>query len=65
MSPGCEGTDRSVLTMWNNENCRCKKGEEAISLWVNIERVYGCEVWVDQNPFLGMPRINLVKKGVH
>jgi iron complex transport system ATP-binding protein len=31
----------------------------------NIERVYGCEVWVDQNPFSGMPRINLMKKGVH
>jgi iron complex transport system ATP-binding protein len=29
----------------------------------NIEKVYGCEVWVDQNPFSGMPRINLVKKG--
>jgi iron complex transport system ATP-binding protein len=31
----------------------------------NIERVYGCEVWVDQNPVSGMPRINLLKKGVH
>lgn len=31
----------------------------------NIERVYGCEVWVDQNPLSGMPRINLLKKGVH
>jgi iron complex transport system ATP-binding protein len=30
----------------------------------NIEKVYGCEVWVDQNPFSGMPRINLLKKGV-
>jgi iron complex transport system ATP-binding protein len=30
----------------------------------NIEEVYGCEVWVDQNPFSGMPRINLLKKGV-
>jgi len=30
----------------------------------NIEKVYGCEVWVDQNPFSGMPRINLMKKGV-
>jgi cobalamin transport system ATP-binding protein len=29
----------------------------------NIEKVYGCEVWVDQNPFSGMPRINLMKKG--
>ncbi len=31
----------------------------------NIARVYGCEVWVDQNPFSGMPRINLMKKGAH
>jgi iron complex transport system ATP-binding protein len=30
----------------------------------NIERVYGCQVWVDQNPISGMPRINLLKKGV-
>jgi iron complex transport system ATP-binding protein len=31
----------------------------------NIEKVYGCEVWVDQNPFSGMPRINLMKKGAY
>ena len=30
----------------------------------NIERVYGCEVWVDQNPFSGMPRISLLKKSL-
>jgi iron complex transport system ATP-binding protein len=30
----------------------------------NIERVYGCGVWVDQNPVSGMPRITLLKKGV-
>jgi iron complex transport system ATP-binding protein len=29
----------------------------------NIESVYGCEVWVDQNPISGMPRINLTKRG--
>ena len=29
----------------------------------NIERVYGCQVWIDQNPISGMPRINLLKKG--
>ncbi|NWG01342.1 MAG: ABC transporter ATP-binding protein [Syntrophaceae bacterium] len=28
----------------------------------NIEKVYGCEVEVDQNPFSGKPRINLLKK---
>jgi iron complex transport system ATP-binding protein len=31
----------------------------------NIERVYGCEVWVDRNPVSGMPRISLLRKGVH
>jgi ABC-type hemin transport system ATPase subunit len=31
----------------------------------NIERVYGCEVWIDQNPHSGMPRISLLKKGGH
>jgi iron complex transport system ATP-binding protein len=31
----------------------------------NIESVYGCEVWIDQNPISGMPRINLSKRGVH
>lgn len=31
----------------------------------NIESVYGCEVWIDQNPVSGMPRINLSKRGVH
>ena len=29
----------------------------------NIEKVYGCEVWIDRNPFSGMPRISLLKKG--
>ena len=31
----------------------------------NIKSVFGCEVWIDQNPVSGMPRINLSKKGVH
>ena len=31
----------------------------------NIEQVYGCGVWVDQNPVSGMPRVSLLKKGVH
>lgn len=30
----------------------------------NIEQVYGCKVWVDQNPLSGMPMVNLLKKGV-
>jgi iron complex transport system ATP-binding protein len=29
----------------------------------NIEEVYGCRVWVDENPVSGMPRITLLKKG--
>ncbi len=29
----------------------------------NIENVYGCEVLIDRNPFSGMPRISLLKKG--
>jgi iron complex transport system ATP-binding protein len=28
-----------------------------------IESVYGCEVWIDQHPISGMPRISLLKKG--
>jgi iron complex transport system ATP-binding protein len=31
----------------------------------NIESVYGCEVWIDQSPISGMPRISLLKKGGH
>jgi iron complex transport system ATP-binding protein len=31
----------------------------------NIESVYGCEVWIDQHPLSGMPRISLLKKGEH
>jgi iron complex transport system ATP-binding protein len=30
-----------------------------------IETVYGCDVWVDQNPVSGMPRISLLRKGSH
>jgi iron complex transport system ATP-binding protein len=30
-----------------------------------IETVYGCEVWVDQNPVSGMPRISLLRKEMH
>ncbi len=28
-----------------------------------IEAVYGCRVWVDENPISGMPRITLLKRG--
>lgn len=28
-----------------------------------IESVYGCEVWIDQHPISGIPRISLLKKG--
>jgi len=30
-----------------------------------MERVYGCDVWVDRHPVSGMPRISLLKKGGH
>jgi iron complex transport system ATP-binding protein len=29
----------------------------------NIEKVYGCEVWVDENPISTLPRITLTRKG--
>jgi len=29
----------------------------------NIESVYGCEVWIDQHPVSGMPRISLLRRG--
>jgi iron complex transport system ATP-binding protein len=28
----------------------------------HIEEVYGCKVWVDENPISGTPRITLLKK---
>ena len=31
----------------------------------NIETVYGCRVWVDQNPVSGSPRISLLRKGAY
>jgi len=31
--------------------------------WENIEEVYGCKVWVDENPISKVPRITLLKKG--
>ena len=30
-----------------------------------IETVYGCAVWVDQNPISGMPRISLLRREKH
>jgi len=31
----------------------------------NIEKVYGCNVWVDRNPISRKPRISLLRKGAH
>ncbi len=28
----------------------------------NIEKVYGCKVWVDQNPFTHSPRVNFLRR---
>ena len=38
---------------------------EEIMTRENIEKVYGCEVWVDRNPVSGMPRVSLLRKGVY
>jgi iron complex transport system ATP-binding protein len=31
----------------------------------NIEKVYGCGVWVDRNPVSGKPRVSLLRKEIH
>jgi len=38
---------------------------EVVITQENIQRVYGCDVWVDQHPFSGTPRVNLLKKNPH
>jgi len=38
---------------------------EEVMTQENIEKVYGCQVWVDRNPVSGMPRVSLLRKGVH
>jgi iron complex transport system ATP-binding protein len=37
---------------------------EEVMTQENIEKVYGCQVWVDRNPVSGMPRVSLLRKGV-
>jgi iron complex transport system ATP-binding protein len=58
-----EFCDRLIL-LQNGEIFKMGSPQEVITR-ENIERVYGCGVWVDQNPVSGMPRITLLKKGIH
>jgi iron complex transport system ATP-binding protein len=61
--------DMNIASEFCNRLVLLKKGriykigtsEEVISQ-ENIEKVYGCEVWVDQHPVSRMPRISLMKK---
>jgi iron complex transport system ATP-binding protein len=57
-----EFCDRLIL-LQKGEIFKMGSSQEVITR-ENIERVYGCGVWVDQNPVSGMPRITLLKKGV-
>jgi iron complex transport system ATP-binding protein len=58
-----EFCDRLIL-LQKGEVYQIGTPEEVITR-ENIESVYGCGVWVDQNPVSGMPRISLLKKEVH
>ena len=58
-----EFCDRLIL-LQNGEIFKMGSPQEVITR-ENIERVYGCGVWVDQNPVSGMPRITLLKKAVY
>jgi iron complex transport system ATP-binding protein len=63
MNIASEFCDRLIL-LRGGEIYKIGTPEEVITQ-ENIEKVYGCEVWVDRNPFSGMPRISLLKKGNH
>jgi cobalamin transport system ATP-binding protein len=63
MNIASEFCDRLIL-LQRGEIYKIGTPDEVITQ-ENIEKVYGCEVWVDQNPFSGMPRISLLKKGAH
>lgn len=62
MNMASEFCDRLIL-LKEGRIYRIGTPEEVITR-ENIERVYGCEVWVDQNPISGMPRIALLKKEI-
>ena len=61
MNIASEFCDRLIL-LQEGEIFKMGTPEEVITR-ENIESVYGCEVWIDQNPISGMPRISLTKKG--
>jgi iron complex transport system ATP-binding protein len=62
MNMASEFCDRLIL-LKEGRIYRIGTPEEVITR-ENIERVYGCEVWVDKNPISGMPRIALLKKEI-
>jgi iron complex transport system ATP-binding protein len=61
MNMASEFCDRLIL-LQRGRIYKTGRPEEVITR-ENIESVYGCEVWIDQHPVSGMPRISLMKKG--
>jgi iron complex transport system ATP-binding protein len=61
MNMASEYCDRLILLQGGKIH-KMGTSEEVITQ-ENIENVYGCEVWIDQHPISGMPRISLMKKG--
>src|SRR5512136_908534 len=59
----CEYCDRLILLQ--HGKISHMGPPEAVMTRENIEKVYGCQVWVDRNPVSGMPRVSLLRKGVH
>lgn len=51
-----------LILLWHGEIFKMGTPREVITK-ENIEKVYGCETWVDQHPVSKMPRISLLRKG--
>jgi iron complex transport system ATP-binding protein len=60
MNMAAEFCDRLIL-LQNGKIFKTGAPPEVITQ-ENIERVYGCNVWIDRHPISGMPRISLTKK---
>jgi len=60
MNMAAEFCDRLIL-LQNGKIFKTGAPPEVITQ-ENIERVYGCDVWIDRHPVSGMPRISLTKK---
>ena len=60
MNIAAEFCDQLIL-LCNGKIDRVGHPEEVITR-ENIERVYGCDIWVDRHPVSGAPRIHLLKK---